>query len=92
MPGVSTHGLMPATSCLIRESAASAGSILLIRGRDLIVLFESPVHYPRKEAWNQVNKNDYEVDAFDLLFVDCSQGVTEGALLTEDTDQVTCLE
>ena len=80
--------LMPAMSSLIRESAASAGSILLMRGRDLIVLFESPVHHPRKEAWNQVNKNDYEVDAFDLLFVDYSQDIADRALLPQDAPHI----
>ena len=62
------------------------------RRRNLILLFESLVHCPPKESWDQVNKQDNKVDAFDLLFVDYPQGGAEGALLAKDDDQVAQLE
>ena len=65
-----------------------SGPVLFGALASLILLFESLVHYPREEAWDEVNKKDDKVDALDLLFVDCPQRFTERKLVTEENDQV----
>jgi hypothetical protein len=76
-----------------------AGRTLLSKRRaseswlaDELVFSESPIHKPRKEARDEVYKQDNKVYAFDLLFVDCPQGGAEAALLTKDADKVARFE
>ena len=49
---------------------------------------EPPVDDPREHARNQKNNKEHKVNAFDLLFVDCSQDIVEGALMSNDNTQV----
>jgi hypothetical protein len=75
------HKTGPLTSSSVLPSASAD-----FFQKKLIALPESPIHEPGKNAGDQIDNQDDKVDTFDLLFIDRSERLTHGALLTEDTD------
>jgi hypothetical protein len=49
---------------------------------------ESPIHCPGEQAGDQKDEHEHKVNAFDLLFIDCSQHMVNGWPLTKDADDV----
>src|SRR5205807_10381120 len=49
---------------------------------------EPPVHEPRKHTRNQKNNEHHNVNAFDLLFVDCSQDIVETGSVQKDAPYI----
>ena len=49
---------------------------------------EPAVHEPCKHTRNQKNNEHHKVDAFDLLFVDCSQDIVETGLVPKDAPYI----
>jgi hypothetical protein len=49
---------------------------------------ESPIHGPGEYAGDQKDDHEHEVNAFDLLFVDCVQYMVNGWPLTKDADDI----
>src|SRR5258708_23939068 len=62
------------------------------RDRGLVALPEAPVHYQRKEAGNKVNKDDDEVDSFDLFLIDRSHHIAKSRLGATDSNQISRFE
>ena len=53
---------------------------------------ESSVYCPGEKTGYQENDHEHEVDAFNLLFVDCSQYIMPSLLMTKDPRDVPCFE
>jgi hypothetical protein len=54
----------------------------------LVFLPEAAVHEPRKHPGNQKNNQRYEIDAFDLLFVDYSEDIVKSGLVAHDAPHI----
>ncbi len=66
----------------------SSGDAWSISSRQLVFLPEPAVHEPRKRTGNQKNNQRYEIDAFDLLFVDYSENIAKSGLVPHDAPHV----